>query len=210
MKINRLNLLARQGHLQFAEAPEAGGGGSTNDDQEKSASNEGADGDKSGGDSGDDSGDGDGEGDDGDDGESSSKGKDDEDDQGDADGFTPITSQAELNKVIKKRIDRERAKFSDYDQLKTENTQLKKDLAQERRGVLLRKVSEDTGIPEGLLRGDTEDELRAHADEIKAFTGAGGRTTRKPGHSPYTGTGGERPAKPSTDTGRERARATTK
>ena len=71
-------------------------------------------------------------------------------------------------------------------------------------------MSEDTGIPEGLLRGDTEDELRAHADEIKAFTGAGGRAKRKPGHSPYTGTGGERPAKPSTDTGRERARATAK
>ena len=59
MKINRLNLLARQGHLQFAEEPAAGDGGSTNDDQ-KGASDAGADGDKSGGDSGDDSGDGDG------------------------------------------------------------------------------------------------------------------------------------------------------
>lgn len=203
MGINRLNLLARVGALQFAEEPGTGGGGSSNDDGQEGTPQEGADGDKSSGDSEDDS---------EDDEDEAPESKDDEDDKDKdgADGFTPITSQAELNKVIGKRIERERAKFSDYDQLKTENAQLKRDLAQERRGGLLRKVSEDTGIPEGLLRGDTEDELRAHADEIKAFTGAGGRTKRKPGHSPYTGTGGERPAKPSTDTGRERARAAAK
>lgn len=199
MKIDRLNLLARVGAVQFAEEPGNDGGGSTKDDQE-GTSQEGADGDKSSGDSGDDS---------KDDEDEEPKGKDDEDDKGGADGFTPITSQAELNKVIGKRIDRERAKFADYDSIKAENVQLKKDLSEATQGELLRKVSEDTGIPTSLLRGTTEEELRAHADEINSFKG-GRSTKRKSGHSPHTGTGSERPVKPSTDTGRERARATAK
>lgn len=202
MGINRLSLLARAGAVQFADTPDNAGGGGSDTGGQDDASQEGGDGDKTSNDSEEDSDEDEGE-------DSESKSKDDEDDKGGADGFTPITSQAELNKIIGKRIDRERAKFSDYDQLKTENAQLKKDLAKERRGGLLRKVSEDTGIPEGLLRGDTEDELRAHADEIKAFT-SGRSSSRKPGHSPHTGTGSERPVKPSTDTGRERARAAAK
>lgn len=200
MKINRLNLLARLGDLQFAEAPDNDGGGSDNDDQ-GGASHEGSDGDKDSGDSEDDS---------DEDEEAKPKGKGEEDDKGGAEGFTPITSQAELNKVIGKRIERERAKFADYDTLKSENTQLKKDLAEATQGELLRTVSEDTGVPVSLLRGSTEDELRAHADEIKTFMGGRGGAKRKPGHSPHTGTGSERPVKPSTDTGRERARATAK
>lgn len=202
MGINRLSLLARAGAVQFADTPDNAGGGGSDTGGQDDASQKGGDGDKTSSDSEEDSDEDEGE-------DSASKSKDDEDDKGGADGFTPITSQAELNKIIGKRIDRERAKFADYDQLKSENAQLKKDLNEERHGSLLRKVSEDTGVPESLLRGTTEDELRAHAEEIKSFT-SGRSSSRKPGHSPHTGTGSERPIKPSTDTGRERARAAAK
>jgi hypothetical protein len=40
--------------------------------------------------------------------------------------FTPITSQDDLNKVIKERIDRERAKFADYADVKAKAAQLDK------------------------------------------------------------------------------------
>lgn len=204
MGINRLSLLARAGAVQFADTPDNAGGGGSDTGGQDDASQKGGDGDKTSDDSEEDSDEDEGEGED-----SASKSKDDEDDKGGADGFTPITSQAELNKIIGKRIDRERAKFADYDQLKSENAQLKKDLLEERHGNLIRKVSEDTGVPGSLLRGTTEDELRAHAEEIKSFT-SGRSSSRKPGHSPHTGTGSERPIKPSTDTGRERARAAAK
>ena len=204
MGINRLPLLARAGAVQFADTPDNAGGGGSDTGGQDDASQKGGDGDKTSDDSEEDSDEDEGEGED-----SASKSKDDEDDKGGADGFTPITSQAELNKIIGKRIDRERAKFADYDQLKSENAQLKKDLLEERHGNLIRKVSEDTGVPGSLLRGTTEDELRAHAEEIKSFT-SGRSSSRKPGHSPHTGTGSERPIKPSTDTGRERARAAAK
>lgn len=200
MKIDRLSLLARLGVLQFAEEPGNDSGGGSDKDGQKESSQEGTDGDKSDEGSGDNS-----EAD----ADKTPAGKDDEDDEDEADGFTPITSQAELTKVIGKRIARERAKFADYDTIKSENAQLKKDLGTERLGSLLRTVSADTGVPESLLRGTTEEELRAHADEINSFTGGRG-SRRKPGHSPHTGTGTERPAKPSTDTGRERARAAAK
>lgn len=36
-----------------------------------------------------------------------------------AEGFTPITTQDDLNRIIGERLERERAKFSDYDDLKT-------------------------------------------------------------------------------------------
>lgn len=202
MGINRLSLLARAGAVQFADTPDNAGGGGSDTGGQDDAPQKGGDGDKTSDDSEEDSDEDEGE-------DSASKSKDDEDDKGGADGFAPITSQAELNKIIGKRIDRERAKFADYDQLKSENAQLKKDLLEERHGSLLRKVSEDTGVPGSLLRGTTEDELRAHAEEIKSFT-SGRSSSRKPGHSPHTGTGSERPIKPSTDTGRERARAAAK
>lgn len=200
MKIDRLNLLARLGALQFVEEPGNDGGGGSDGGDDGANSQEGADGDKSGGDSG---------GNSEDDEDEAPKGKDDEDDEDEATGFTPITSQAELNKVIGKRIDRERAKFADYDTVKAENVQLKKDLREANQGELLRKVSDDTGVPAKLLRGTTDEELRAHADEILSYKG-GRSVKRKPGHSPHTGTGSERPTKPSTDTGRERARAAAK
>lgn len=42
------------------------------------------------------------------------------------DEFTPITSQADLDRIIGARVERERAKFSDYDDLKAAKAELDK------------------------------------------------------------------------------------
>ncbi|WP_052337067.1 hypothetical protein [Nocardioides alkalitolerans] len=73
-----------------------------------------------------DDGDGKGGDDNGDDG-----GKDKGGDNGGADNedkFTPITSQADLDKVLGKRLERERGKFPDYDDLKKKAEQYDKHL----------------------------------------------------------------------------------
>lgn len=41
--------------------------------------------------------------------------------------FTPITTQEDLDKIIKNRLDRERAKYSDYDTLQTKIEELEKE-----------------------------------------------------------------------------------
>lgn len=43
---------------------------------------------------------------------------------GEKQGFTPPASQDELNRIIAERLDRERKKFSDYDDLKAKAAQL--------------------------------------------------------------------------------------
>lgn len=40
------------------------------------------------------------------------------------------------------------------------------------RAELVAKVSEETGVPRGLLHGDTEDELRASAEAVQSFVRA--------------------------------------
>jgi hypothetical protein len=46
---------------------------------------------------------------------------------GGGDEFTPITSQDEFNKAVAKRIERERGKYADYDDLKNRVSQFEKD-----------------------------------------------------------------------------------
>lgn len=111
-------------------------------------------------------------------------------------------TQAEMDAVIGERLSRERAKFADYEQLKEKaqkydeaeeasKTELQK--AQERAQALQQEleemksaaqvqsiraaVSRETGVPEDLLTGDTEEACRAQAEKINNYAG-GGRTPR--------------------------------
>ena len=107
--------------------------------------------------------------------------------------FEAITSQEDFDKAIQARIARERAKFSDYDELKAkagkfdqaENDKktadeknaerlanLEKDLAGERLGRLRAEVAADKNVPVELLTGGTRDELEAAADALIQFKGA--------------------------------------
>lgn len=102
-------------------------------------------------------------------------------------GFEPITTQEQLDQIMRARIKREREKYAGFDDFKAKaekydelqadfDAQLEKERAdkeaieaelqaykaKEARSELVRKVAEATGLaPEmvGILRGETEDEL---------------------------------------------------
>jgi hypothetical protein len=110
------------------------------------------------------------------------------------DDFTPIISQQELDQAIKTRLERERAKFKDYNDLKAkaaefdkvaeaQKTDLQRQVeraeAAEKEAAALRsaqevagwkaQVSKKFGIPADVLRGATLDDIEDHAASLKAL-----------------------------------------
>lgn len=103
-------------------------------------------------------------------------------------------TQDEVNRIVNDRLKREREKYADYEEVKgkaakydayeeesksaiqkaTEKAEklqaeinaMKK--AEEVRGIRA-KVAQETGVPEHLLSGETEDACTAQAEAIKAF-----------------------------------------
>lgn len=199
MDAHRQKLLARLGEVLFAVEPSGDSGGGAPADSTKETSDE----ETSGGED-DKDGDGDGE--------------DDKGDSGEGDGFKPITSKEEFEKILGKRLHRERAKFADYEDLKKQVTSqeatisdLREKLGEQEIKDKRTSIASEAGVPENLLRGDTEEELKAHAEELKAAfnkTEEDEQTdVRRKARSPHTGTGAERPATPTQEKGRESARA---
>ena len=107
--------------------------------------------------------------------------------------FQAITSQEQLDNVIKSRLSRERAKYADYDELKSKAARLdeleqanKTELekaneranelqrqvdayhAKEQREQWAREASQATGVDASLIRGDSAEEMLAHAQAIKS------------------------------------------
>ena len=119
--------------------------------------------------------------------------------------FTPITSQEQLDQVLSDRLTRERAKYADYDQLKSDRERLQGELKTEKEvgnglrsqiGDLQKKIgeyetnsvkmriAEEEGLPKELrdrLQGKTEEELRADA---KRLSEAIGKRRTQPLHNP--------------------------
>lgn len=106
--------------------------------------------------------------------------------------FEPITSQADLDRVIRDRITRERGKFADYDDLRAKAARLdeleaksKTELEREREArqqaererddarseALRAQVAADKGVPASALTGTTKEELEAAADALIAWSG---------------------------------------
>lgn len=110
------------------------------------------------------------------------------------DEFKPITSQDEFNRALNDRLTRERAKYQDYGDLKTKAAQFdaiteaqktvlqkaeeRADEAERRAQALETKqqiadwktqIAKDAGVPASALRGNTEEDLKAHAEELKAL-----------------------------------------
>ena len=98
-------------------------------------------------------------------------------------GFKAPASQEELDRIIQKRLDRERSRYADYDDVKVraeraaEMEAVADDLrkrvdafeSREARSVLVRKVAADNGVDHELLsemRGDSEEELTAQAKRL--------------------------------------------
>lgn len=140
-----------------------------------------------------------------------------------ATGFTPITSQADLDRIIGERV--RRAKPADYDEVrakaakldeieesgKTElqkatdriaaleaaKQQLEADMAGKDHDLLRERVARDKGVPAHRITGTTESELKADADRYLS-------ETKRPYVVPPMGTG----APPQgAAAGRERAQA---
>lgn len=113
------------------------------------------------------------------------------DDTGNAgEGFKAPASQAELDRIVQSRLERERAKFADYDDLKAkaakvseleESSKSELQKAQERAEAAERALGEVQskavraevaavkGVPVELLTGDSKESLEASADAILAF-----------------------------------------
>lgn len=110
--------------------------------------------------------------------------------------FEAITTQADLDKIIGARLDRERKKYAGFEDLKAkaekydaieegQKTELQKlqeriERAEKENAVFKQReqvntwaaeVSKETGVPANLLRGSTKDELESHAALLKEFTG---------------------------------------
>jgi hypothetical protein len=102
-----------------------------------------------------------------------------------ANDFEPIVSEEQLEKRIGARLARERAKYSDYSDLKSKAaefdklqeatkteaqkvaeriTQLEKELESERFNTVRSKVASEKGVPAHRISGATPEELEASAD----------------------------------------------
>jgi vacuolar-type H+-ATPase subunit I/STV1 len=107
--------------------------------------------------------------------------------------FKAPSSQDELNRIVQARLDRERSKFADYDDLKAKasklaeieeanKTEAEKQAERfqqiERENQTLKQakdraeVAADKGLPANLLSGSTREELEASADALIAFRDA--------------------------------------
>ncbi|MDD6666715.1 MAG: hypothetical protein PUE58_01900 [Lachnospiraceae bacterium] len=103
-------------------------------------------------------------------------------------------TQEQVDAIVKDRLSRERDKYKDYADLKSKAAEydkqqeanktelqkaqeqaesLKKELAglkeQEKTRGIRKKVSEDTGVPEDLLTGNSEEDCKTQAEAILKF-----------------------------------------
>lgn len=122
-----------------------------------------------------------------------------------APGFTPITSQADLDKIIGKRLAEERAKteakYQDYSELKLRaaNSQavaeeldaVRQELESTRQGAARAAISARYSVPEDLLPQGTTEEVEQYAERLATFraetapvTPGAGEATDTPPASP--------------------------
>ena len=104
-------------------------------------------------------------------------------------GFEAITSQEQLDKILSKRLERERAKYSDYEELKQKAAEAAdsrseveklhdrvKELEQERHQSAIEaakaKAASEYGVPADLLVGDDTDAVEAHAKRHAEYVAA--------------------------------------
>lgn len=94
-------------------------------------------------------------------------------------------TQADVDKIVGERIAGVKAKYADYDEIKTtadaaaataaELDQTKAALAEAQGTNLRQKVATEHGVPVELLHGATEDELTASATALAAFAATGAK-----------------------------------
>lgn len=101
-------------------------------------------------------------------------------------GFTPITSQEQLNSVLADRLRRERAKYADYaelqakaaasDELTTRAEEAEAKLAELTHANEVRSwrdaLAAEYGVPADALRGETKEALEEHAVQLQSLLNA--------------------------------------
>ena len=128
------------------------------------------------------------------------------------DGFKPITSQEEFNRILAQRLERERSKFADYDDLKakaskydkvvesqkTAEQRLQEQLqqaerrAQEAERTALRvRIATEFGVPQEAVHGDDEASMRTTAQKLVEWRDSNKRPVPTP-KSLKSGSAGER------------------
>lgn len=132
---------------------------------------------------------------------------------GSGDGYNAPATQADLDRIISERLGRERAKYADYDELKSkagklteleeaQKTEFEKineraaaaearEAAAEAKAAaaelkaLKSDVARDKGVPVGSLVGTTQEELEASADELVKWRDANVPAVKKSLRSGY-------------------------
>lgn len=133
--------------------------------------------------------------------------------------YTPPATQADLDRIIAERLSRERAKYADYDEMKTKAAEFDKateatkseiqkaveraELAEAKAAAFEKReqvaawakdIVKDSPIPADALRGDTEDELKVHFEQLKALIPA--EAPKKGAVGPYIPSEGQQPTGP--------------
>lgn len=128
--------------------------------------------------------------------------------------YTPPATQADLDRIIEGRLKREREKYADYDHLKAEAEKvgglvaerdgLKSKIEElekengvfkqkEQRSMWAQEVAKEFGIPSEALRGETKEEMTAHAETLKKYIGS----------APVVGGDGKSPSAPAATSTRD-------
>lgn len=123
--------------------------------------------------------------------------------------FEAITSQEEFDKRLGQRINRERAKFADYDDLKAKAARLDEieqankseiekaneraarleaELEQERVTSLRARLAAEAGMPPAIVTGNDEESILASIAGLKEWAGKAD-APKSPAPNPYQGRG---------------------
>lgn len=119
--------------------------------------------------------------------------------------YTPPATQAELDRIVENRLQRERQKYANYDQYKADSVQLgavvaerddyKSQLdtanaelatyrASEQKRTWASEVAQETGVPADVLRGETKEEMEAHAKTLEKYVKVSAPVVSGDGRSP--------------------------
>lgn len=121
--------------------------------------------------------------------------------------YTPPATQEDLNRIVQNRVRKVEAKYADYDQIKAEaekvsglvaerddyksqldtaNAELATYKAKEQKRQWAVEVAEETGVPAEALRGETKEDMMAHAKTLEKYVKVSGPVVSGDGKSPST------------------------
>lgn len=119
--------------------------------------------------------------------------------------YTPPATQADLDRIVENRLQRERAKYANYDQYKadseklgnvvaerdniknqlaTANSELAELKGEKQVREWAQEVSQETGVPADVIRGNTKEEMLAHAQSLEKYVSVSAPVVRSDGKSP--------------------------